>query len=73
MFLTILSYRFPDLPGALRTAMQALIWSIALLAALALCVAVWLAVAPYLPTLLIGVGVTGLYAIATCPRKAVRS
>jgi hypothetical protein len=73
MLLTIVSFRYPGLPGAVRTLVLALIWSIALLAALALVVAVLVAVAPHLPTLAAGTSVTGLYAVATCPRKKVRA
>lgn len=72
MILTI-AYRFPGLSGAVHTAMQALIWSIALLAALALCVAVCVAVAPVLPQLAAAAFIVGGYALATYPRTGVRS
>jgi hypothetical protein len=73
MLLTIVSFRYPGLTGVAHTALRVLLLTVALLAALALCVAVAVAVAPHLPTLLVGVAVTGLYAVATCPRKKVRA
>ncbi len=72
MILTILSYRFPGLPGAVHAAMQALLLAVVLVATLALSVAVLVAVAPVLPQLMAGVGVTGLYAVATCPKAKVQ-
>lgn len=68
-----ITYLLPGLPGAVSAALRALMWAIALVAALALCVAVLVAVAPYLPTLLVGVAVTLAYAVVTYPRKAVRA
>jgi hypothetical protein len=44
-----------------------------MLAAVSAGVAVLVVLMPHLPTLLVGVAVTGLYAVATCPRKAVRA
>jgi hypothetical protein len=74
MLLTILSYRFPGLPGAVRTLVLALIWSIALLAAVLLVVAVCMAVAPHLPQLATAAAIIGGYAMLTMPRaKAVRA
>jgi hypothetical protein len=73
MLLAIVSYRYPGLPGMLHTMLQALLLAVALLAAVSVGVAVAVAVAPHLPTLLVGVAVAGLYAVATCPRKAVRA
>jgi ABC-type uncharacterized transport system YnjBCD permease subunit len=61
------------LPGGIHTALRVLLLSVALLAAVSAGVAVCMALAPYLPTLLVGVAVSGLYAVATCPRKAVRA
>jgi hypothetical protein len=75
--LLIVSFRYPGLPGAAHTALRVLLlaaaWSAACPAALALVVAVCVAVAPHLPTLAAGTSVTGLYAVATCPRKKVRA
>jgi hypothetical protein len=70
MLLTIL-YRLPGLPGAVRTLVLALIWSIALLAALALVVAVCMAVAPHLPMLATAAAIIGGYAMLTMPRSKV--
>jgi hypothetical protein len=72
MLLTIVSFRYPGLTGVAHTALRVLLLTVALLAALALVVAVCMALAPYLPTLLVGVAVSGLYAVATCPRRAVQ-
>ncbi len=72
MLLTIL-YRLPRLPGMLHTMLQALLLAAALLAAVSLGVAVLVVLMPHLPTLLVGVAVTGLYAVATCPQKKVRA
>ncbi len=67
-------YLFPGLPGAVHTALRALLWAVALLAALALVVAVCMAVAPVLPQLMIAMSVTLAFAMATMPqpRKVVR-
>lgn len=72
MILTILSYRFPGLPGAVHAAMQALLLAVALVAALAFAVAVCVAVAPYLPQLAAAAFIVGGYAVATYPRKPVQ-
>jgi hypothetical protein len=73
MLLTIVSYRLPGLTGAAHTALRVMLLTLALLAAVALVVAVCMAVAPHLPTLLVGVAVTGLYAVATYPKAKVQS
>ena len=70
MFLTIV-YRLPGLPGAVHTALLALLWAVALLVALALVVAVLVTVAPVLPQLMVAMSVIMAYALATMPRKAV--
>jgi hypothetical protein len=72
MLLAILSYRFPGLPGMLHTMLQALLLTVALLAALALAVTVCMAVAPYLPVLAAAAAIIGGYAMLTQPRKAVQ-
>jgi hypothetical protein len=69
MILTILSYRLPGLPGTLHTALQALLWAVGLLATLALCVAVCVAVAPVLPQLAAAAFIVGGYAGLTYPRS----
>ena len=72
--LTTIAFRFPGLPGAVHTALQALLWAVALLLALALVVAVCMAVAPYLPQLMVGASVIMAYSMATMPqpRKVVQ-
>jgi hypothetical protein len=73
MLLTIVSYRLPGLPGAVHTALRVLLLAVTMLAAVALGVAVLVVLMPHLPTLLVGVAVTGLYAMLTQPRsKAVQ-
>ena len=57
--LLIVSFRYPGLPGAVSVALQALLLTVALLAALALVVAVCMAI-------------VGGYAMLTMPRAAVR-
>jgi hypothetical protein len=73
MLNTIVSFRYPGLPGGIHTALRVLLLSVALLAAVSAGVAVLVVLMPHLPTLLVGVAVTGLYAVATCPRKKVRA
>jgi hypothetical protein len=59
--LLIVSFRYPGLPGAVSVALQALLLTVALLAALALVVAVCMAI-------------VGGYAMLTMPQaKAVRA
>ena len=72
--LMAITYLLPGLPGAIHTALQALVWAVALLVALALVVAVCMAVAPFLPQLMVGASVVMAYAMATMPqaRKAVQ-
>jgi hypothetical protein len=73
MILTIFSFRYPGLCRGVHTTLLALTWSITLLAALALAVAVCMAVAPYLPTFALAAATIGGYAMLTMPRsKAVR-
>jgi hypothetical protein len=73
MLLTIVSFRYPGLPGAVHTALQALLLTVALLAAVSLVVAVCMAVAPHLPMLATGTFVTIGYAMLTQPRKAMQA
>ena len=72
MLITLI-YLFPSLPVAVTTALRALCWAVAMLIALALCVAVLVALAPYLPTMMVAGSLIAAYALATMPRKAVRS
>jgi hypothetical protein len=60
------------LTGVAHTALRVLLLTVALLAAVSAGVAVLVVLMPHLPTLLVGVAVSGLYAVATCPRKRVR-
>jgi hypothetical protein len=61
MLFTIVSFHYPGLPGAVSVALQALLLTVAMLAALALVVAVCMAV-------------VGGYAMLTMPQaKAVRA
>lgn len=73
MLLTIL-IRFPALPNAVTLALRALLWAVALLAALALAVAVMVALLPVLPQLMMAGSLIAAYALATMPttRKEVR-
>jgi hypothetical protein len=74
MLLTIVSFRYPGLPGAVHTALQALLLTVAMLAAVSLVVAVCMAVAPHLPMLATAAAIIGGYAMLTMPRsKAVQS
>lgn len=70
MLLTIV-YRLPRLPGAAHTALRILLLAVTMLAAVVLGVAVLVVLMPHLPTLLVGVAVTGLYAMLTQPRSKV--
>ena len=72
MLLTIVSFRYPGLPGMLHAALQALLLVVALLAALALVVAVAVAVAPVLMQMATAAAIIGGYAMLTMPRKAVQ-
>jgi hypothetical protein len=72
MLLTIVSYRYPGLPGAVHTALRVLLLSVALLAALALVVAVAVTVGPVLMQLATAAAIIGGYAMLTQPRKRVR-
>lgn len=65
-------YLFPGLSSAIHTALQALMWAVALLVALSLAVAVLVAVAPFLPQLVAAAFIVGGYALLTMPRKQVR-
>jgi hypothetical protein len=74
MLLTIVSFRYPGLPGAAHTALRILLMTVAMLATVIAGVAVLVVIMPYLPALLVGAAVTGLYAMLTQPRsKAARA
>ena len=74
MLLTIVSFRYPGLSGAVSVALQALLLTLALLAALALGVAVLVVLMPHLPMLAAAAAIIGGYAMLTMPRsKAVRA
>lgn len=68
MMIAIL-FRFPGLSSGVSLALQALLWTVALLIALALAGAVVMAVAPYLPQLLAAALIVAGYAGLTYPRK----
>ena len=71
MFLSLV-FRFPRLPMRFHMALQAILWFVLATLALALATLVCVAVAPYLTTLLFGVGVTLAYAVVTYPRTELR-
>ena len=72
--LLIVSFRYPGLPGAVSVALQALLLTVALLAAVSLVVAVAVAVAPVLMQLATAAAIVGGYAMLTMPQaKAVRA
>ena len=71
MLLTIV-YRFPLLPMRFRTALQAVLWFVLAVLLLLLATLVCVAVAPYLTTLLFGVGITLAYAVVTYPKAKVQ-
>jgi hypothetical protein len=74
MILTLFSFRYPDLCRGVHTVLQALLLTVALVAAVALCVAVLVAVAPHLPTIAAAAAIIGGYAMLTQPRsKAARA
>ena len=71
---TIVSHRLPGLPGAAHTALRILLMTVAMLATVIAGVAVLVVIMPYLPALLVGAAVTGLYTMLTQPRsKAARA
>jgi hypothetical protein len=73
MLLAIVSYRYPGLPGAVHTAFQALLLTLAMLAALALAVTVCMAVAPVLMQMATAAAIIGGYAMLTYPKAKVQS